>query len=448
MNPSKEDSFGLPRQLDDGLILRWASEADAEELVEFNFRSHNEDHDGRHELWLKDWSRELTGGSHPTTGIDDFTVVVDEDARGQIVSAAVLISQVWSYDGLRFGCGRPELIATEELYRRRGLVSDQMAALHAKSEARGELVQAITGIPWFYRQFGYEMAIDLGGSIILPVTAVAKLPEGQTEHFRLRRASLEDMSHLEKLYDIQCRPSLLRCERDESIWRYEILNGLNTDVPMRNRHMIETTEGQIAGYVEFVIFPKADRIRELAVYKDWSMRDICWFLARKMKEDSERSDDQTGSGITNITFALGRQHPAYDALDPELGPAQKPYAWYIRVADLPGLLAHFSEALERRLQEGAMAGYSGQLKLNFYVSQLSLTFKDGKIVDIGAYEPNNFFDGDAFFPELTFLQLLFGYRSLDELKFAHPDCFTEKNEATVLLPILFPKRSTAIIMLS
>ena len=28
---------------------------------------------------------------------------------------------------------------------------------------RGELVQGITGIPYYYRQFGYEMALDLGG---------------------------------------------------------------------------------------------------------------------------------------------------------------------------------------------------------------------------------------------------------------------------------------------
>ena len=121
------DSFGLPRHLGDGLVLRWATPADADELVEFNFLNHNDNPDGRHELWLKDWTRELTGGDHPTTGPGDFTVVVDEDGQGRIVSAAVLISQVWSYDGLRFGCGRPELIATDEPYRRRGLVREQMA---------------------------------------------------------------------------------------------------------------------------------------------------------------------------------------------------------------------------------------------------------------------------------------------------------------------------------
>ncbi|MGB3717852.1 MAG: GNAT family N-acetyltransferase [Candidatus Promineifilaceae bacterium] len=442
------DSFGLPRQLDGGLVLRWATQADAEELVEFNYRNHNDNPDGRRELWLKDWTRELTGGDHPTTGPGDFTVVVDEDGQGRIVSAAVLISQVWSYDGLRFGCGRPELIATVVPFRRRGLVRAQMAAIHAKSASRGELVQAITGIPWLYRQFGYEMAVDLGGSRFLPISKIAKLPEGQTEEYTLRPATLDDIPDLDRLYDLQCAPSLLRCERDEAIWRYEILNAINRDVAMRNRRIIERLDGQVIGYAEFITFPKADRIREIAVYEGQSMRDVCWFLARQLKQASESGDDKTGRSITGLTFSLGRIHPAYDALGAELREPRPPYAWYIRVADLPELLSHFGVVLERRLRQSAMAGYSGLLRLNFYVRQLTLTFEDGKISEIGTYEPKDFFDGDAYFPGLTFHQLLFGYRSLEELKFAHPDCFTEKNEAAVLLPILFPKRPSYITMLS
>jgi hypothetical protein len=443
-----EDSFGLPRQLGDGLVLRWATQADAEALVEFNYRIHNDNPDGRKELWLKDWTRELTGGDHPTTGSSDFTVVVDEEAQGRIVSAAVLISQVWSYSGLRFGCGRPELIATEESYRKRGLVRAQMTALHAKSASRGELVQAITGIPWLYRQFGYEMAIDLGGSRFLPISKIAKLPDGQTEKFTLRRAMLDDIPDLDGLYDRQCAPSLLRCERDEAIWRYEILNALTRDVAMRNRRIIETLKGQVIGYTEFITFPKADRIREIAVSEGQSMREVCWFVARYLKEEGESGADEAGKAMAGLSFALGRQHPAYDALDPELGDPSQPYAWFIRVADLPALMSHFGIVFERRLRKSAMAGYSGILRLNFYVNQMTLTFIDGKISEIGTYDPKDFFDGDAYFPGLTFLQLLFGYHSLDELKFAHPDCFTEKNDASVLLPILFPKHPSCITMLS
>ncbi len=35
--------------------------------------------------------------------------------------------------------------------------------VHQRSADEGHLVTAITGIPYFYRQFGYEYALDLGG---------------------------------------------------------------------------------------------------------------------------------------------------------------------------------------------------------------------------------------------------------------------------------------------
>jgi hypothetical protein len=56
--------------------------------------------------------------------------------------------------------------------------------------------------------------------------------------------------------------------------------------------------------------------------------------------------------------------------------------------------------------------------------------------------------GDAGFPGLTFLQILFGYRSFDELETAFADCFCEEEETRALLNILFPKRPSAVFPLA
>ena len=55
------------------------------------------------------------------------------------------------------------MVATRPAYRKRGLVRAVFEMAHARSAAKGELVQVITGIPYFYRQFGYEYALDLEG---------------------------------------------------------------------------------------------------------------------------------------------------------------------------------------------------------------------------------------------------------------------------------------------
>jgi hypothetical protein len=50
----------------------------------------------------------------------------------------------------------------------------------------------------------------------------------------------------------------------------------------------------------------------------------------------------------------------------------------------------------------------------------------------------------ASFPNLTFVQLLFGYRSLDELRYAFPDCIVRTEDAGVLLRILFPQQPSNV----
>ncbi|MCA1666535.1 MAG: GNAT family N-acetyltransferase, partial [Thermomicrobia bacterium] len=52
--------------------------------------------------------------------------------------------------------------------------------------------------------------------------------------------------------------------------------------------------------------------------------------------------------------------------------------------------------------------------------------------------------GQVAFPDLTFLQLLFGYTSLDDLNQVFPDCMIRTDAARVLLDILFQKQGSNI----
>ena len=53
----------------------------------------------------------------------------------------------------------------------------------------------------------------------------------------------------------------------------------------------------------------------------------------------------------------------------------------------------------------------------------------------------------ASFPPLVFLQLLFGHRSLAELRYALPDVRTDGEESRVLLESLFPARPSWVMPL-
>ena len=137
---NKSTSQGTLRDLGDGLVLRRANPTDVEELSEFNGKLHGDNEpDARR---VAAWTRDLFEKPHPTYEVGDFTIV--EDTRsGKIVSSMNLISQTWSYGGIEFGVGRPELVGTHADYRNRGLVRAQFEVVHQWSAERGELLQAI-----------------------------------------------------------------------------------------------------------------------------------------------------------------------------------------------------------------------------------------------------------------------------------------------------------------
>lgn len=82
--------------------------------------------------------------------------------------------------------------------------------------AKGELVQAITGIPYFYRQFGYEYALDLEGHCLVAVWDVPERKDDEPEPYSLRLATVVDIPHLDALYNQERGQSLIWHETDEA----------------------------------------------------------------------------------------------------------------------------------------------------------------------------------------------------------------------------------------
>lgn len=441
-----DNQFGLPKDLGDGLVLRWAAATDTEALGAFNVQMHT-DNPENPETWLARWTEDLMRGDHPTTQASDFTVVVDEKAGGKIVSSLNLISQTWLYDGIPFGVGRPELVATDPEYRRRGLVREQMTAVHAKSAARGELVQAITGIPWYYRMFGYGMALDLGGGRDFLWERPGNDKPVDEEVYQVRPAAEADWSTLQQLYQAHNRGSLVSRLRDEATWRYELTTPHPTSVYARHFYLVETAVStpQPVAYFEYKQWGSSYFVREVGVLPGHSWRAVGLFLSRYFKKLANVLLEKEGKRLRGIFFALGLGHPIYEALGSQLEEQRRPYAWYIRVPDLPAFLRHIAPVLEKRVANSVLAGHNGSCRVNLYQQQFALVFEAGKLKEITPYTGTAVEDGDIHFPDTTILSLIFGRNSLDELNAVHADCYARNPEAAVLFNILFPKRPSWVI---
>lgn len=445
-------NFGLPKNLGDGLVLRWATAQDAEELAQFNLRIHSDD-PAEPEHFLVHWTKELMSGNHPTTAADDFTVVVDENAGGKIISSMNLISQTWLYEDITFGLGRPELVGTDENYRRRGLVRQQFDVIHAKSAARGELVQAITGIPWYYRQYGYEMCVDLGGNrnyYLVRRRQKQEEKEAKEALYQLRPAAVADIPALHALYARHCAPGLLNRVRDERLWEHEMFQAYRESHNARFIYLITAVpDNTLAGYVEITEWQAVGAyfVREIAANPGHSLRALGLFVIQHLEQKAAEFNQTADKPMQTISFHMGTGHPIYQALAPELEKQNLPYGWYMRVPDLGAFLGHITPVLERRLAQSVMAGYTAKTRLNFYRTQLELAWEDGRLTTITPYQPKSGNDGHAFFPEQTFLQLLFGHRSLAELDQSFVDCSARHGDTAVLLDVLFPRRPSWVVPL-
>ncbi|MBP6016881.1 MAG: GNAT family N-acetyltransferase [Candidatus Promineofilum sp.] len=441
------EKLNLLRDLGDGLILRWATPDDVEELAQFNMAMHSDDPE-EPDSRLYHWTYDLMRGNHPTTQASDFTLVVDTRHDNRIVSSLNLISQTWAYEGIPFGVGRPELVATLPEYRRRGLVRLQMAMIHDLSASRGELVTAITGIPWYYRLFGYEMGLNLGGSRHYFWGRLIKDAPVETEPYRVRAATADDIPLLNNLYQAYLANSPIVRLRDEAQWHYEMFTAHPEAFSSNRPHVIETLDGRAVAYATWEPWASYFWIREIGVVPGHSWRAVGQFVSRFLRREAESLNPGRAADkqLTSVQFNLGEDHPLYEALDPELGKQSRPYAWYVRVPYIPAFLRHIAPALEKRLAGSVMAGYTGTIRVNLFRSRFTLEWDTGLLKQVGdGFETRDLEDGDALFPDLTFLQLLFGYRSIDELTLSFADFYTKNNDALVLLRILFPKRPSRTI---
>jgi len=443
------------RDLGDGLILRWSTAEDTARIAHLTSLVFRDKADEPPNEFMIAWIHRLMRGNHPNMGPGDYGVIEDTSKEDHpIVACTCLWRHEWTYEGIPFGIGRPEIVASDPAYRNRGLIRALFEMVHARSESEGHLVQAITGIPYFYRQFGYEYALDLDGRRTTYLSLIPELKEGEAEPYTLREATVEDIPFLMDCYHRRRSENIVWTSIPESYWRYW-LEGWKAN-PDKDRedviHIIIDATGTGKGFLatQYTRRRKNLVVWSFEIASDSNLQAMMPSVLRALHAYGLQMPVRTPDtkSLQGISFHLGRSHPVYDVLGDELAPSsERPYAWYVRVPDLAAFIKHIAAALEQRLANSPIAGYTGELKLDFYRGGFRIIFDSGKLVTaepwvLPVYDSN----AGAGIPALLFLQLLFGYRGLDDLCAIFPDVWAD-NDARVVLKTLFPARSSYVLSL-
>lgn len=426
----------LPMDLGGGLVMRMGRAEDAGPLIEFNTRIFDDRITG--------WTHDLVCGGHPSVQPADFTIVEDTRTKA-IVSSLCLISQMWSCGGVPFRAGRAELVATDPEYRRRGLIRRQFDVLHALSAAKGEVMQVVSGVPWFYRQFGYEMGIQLAGNRCLRSEDLSDLSQRGPEPFRLRPCATSDRAFIRELYAQSMRREVFAGQRSDTEWEYEFTGRCQSNTRRREWLIVQTAQGERAGFVQYLPCLASPQWRMFRIYQVELVPGVSWLNATPslLRGFWEQGQAMAAAGelacpsLDGVELAMEREHPLFECLAPEHVQVLKPTPWYIRVPDMAAFLHQIRPAFAPRLAGTLAEGHSGEIKVSFYRGGIRLELEQGQVKAVEEWKPDSVISGDARFPGGTFLQLVCGWRRVGELAENYPDCVAS-HDAAVLLDLLFP----------
>jgi hypothetical protein len=313
--------------------------------------------------------------------------------------------------------------------------------VHERSASLGHQLQAITGIPYFYRRFGYTMAADLGERASLPLL-VPSYPADHKPAFTLRPATVEDIADLATWQNYMARGRLLTDVWSVEEWHYIVAGQRTGSLENHSYQIIVNSDGEGVGYI--VLFPHRFN------------RQMQYCFAYVVGEQSSYVEtfDDVIYGVKQWTLATFGEPPSmfhfssgiHESLEYLIGRIRggnvrrHSYKWYLRIPDLVAFLRHIQPVLERRLEGSGANRYTGEFKIGFYdLNGIALKFERGCITEITSIKGKDGYD--ISFPWDLFLNVVFGDHSHEEINALLPEVWTG-GKGAVLLSALFPKKKS------
>jgi predicted acetyltransferase len=429
----RQEAVTRLRALGHSLRLRAADSArDVERVAAFNASVHKDEAVGVFTRWK-------LSGTHPTATCSD-ALFVENTQSSEIVSSLCLIPQTWTYEGIPLPVGEVSLVGTRPDYRNRGLIHVQMDAINSMLQSRGCLLSCIEGIPYFYKQFGYEYAVPLGSCARLELDQVRSLGVGRAEPVTIRRMSVDaDLPPVMALYNALAAELSVVSVRDEVLWRYQ--ESAPPGIPEPAETYVIEADADVIGYfrVRKNMWGPLLEFAEAAVRhgRQPAGSEELWLAMLRFAREQA-----IARSYARLCFALPESHPLLSVARQLGAQSERQYAWQVRVVDYAAFLRHIAPALEKRLSRSVLAGFTGQLDVNTMPQVLSLQFAHGRLASIEeAKEPK----GPAVLrmPAPLLTQLLLGYRDCRQLMDCSLDAWVDPR-ACQLVDILFPKTESFV----
>ncbi|NOR37969.1 MAG: GNAT family N-acetyltransferase, partial [Candidatus Thorarchaeota archaeon] len=331
-------------------------------------------------------------------------------------------------------------VGTLKEYRRKGLVR----ALYTHFEEilqRGEYhISTIMGIPYYYRQFGYDFILPLDRTVQLRIDQIP-VPKGEArQSIVFREANQDDIPNLMRLYGEHNRKMLVHAARTKGLW--ELQERFHKEFEQEFKTIVLEREDRVVGYFRLCIRGEKKQaphglwlsVMESSITTFDDVLQTLQYLRGRAAEEKTCRIDLVGPAVNNLCRVAQNLG----------GHADIGWKYQIRIPNMTRFLEQIRPAIESRLIGTMFEGMTRELTINTYEHCYQLSFVNGKLApvkDIGMQEGGEYRSFRA--PPNDLVRLALGDYDTDELRSQNIDFIVSK-ELKPLIETLFPKKNSFI----
>jgi len=353
-----------------------------------------------------------------------YWIYIEENDSNKIVSSITLMPLEWNFNKISIPICEMGLVGTLPKYRNRGLMGIMNKLYEDIMRQEGYLLSAIRGIPYYYRRFGYEFALNLDERVLLNNNQV---PSRKLEKICFQKATKQDLTYIRSIYDKEQERFFITNRFNSDTFMYKFMNDDFDD------NFLSTFLIKIKGNPNsfFSIGMSYDNVAFSLIVPEVNEESMIKIL-QFVKILNEEKDQIIFHVNSDTKFA---QYICSIGGKKDLG-----YGWQIRIPNIKEFLHAISSVLEQRIERSSYKGLSKDIIISDYRDIFTLRFKNGKVEDIEVKKGYPFPGScDVQIPGSTLIKLLLSDKTFEEIKYILKDSIL-KPGSEKLIKILFPKK--------
>jgi len=420
----------LPDGFEFGIV---ESDEEVEELLKFHSIVHPNDD-------VEELRRQI---DHlPGFGREKNYYIRDLD-KGIIVTALNSIPFIWNYEDIPLRNLELGWVGTLKEYRRKGL--NKLLYTHFENLllSGNYDFSTIQGIPYYYRQFGYDFIIPMDRIIWTRTNQIQPIDENNPPDYmklNIRFAEKNDIPSMMDLFDEQNRNLLVYASRSQELWE------IQETLKRQNENEFETyvvlDGSKIIGYFRLVKKINKEKIPNKSTMSviessiatfNGVQRTLQFLYAEAVHDDIS---------------LIGSQGPTLNTLSKVMenigGSGTHRWKYQVRIPNMVSFLQKISPVLEKRLKGTMFEGLTYDVTINTFQNCYSLKFSNGTIGDILDLGPQEVNDNQAFrAPPNDLARLILGAYSIKEIEQNNID-FIVRGSVRLIAETLFPKKESSV----